>query len=82
MTKTIEERAKEYEENYPNMDDSYYSYYVKDGYIEGATDQRRIDIEKAWKVFEKYATYIHPRKGEETCIMTKYKFIEAMKEEQ
>lgn len=47
MEKTIEERAKEYEENYPNMDDSYYSYYVRDGYIEGATEQRRIDIGKA-----------------------------------
>lgn len=44
---TIEQRAKAYEEDYPNMDDSYYSYYVRDGYIKGATEQRKIDIEKA-----------------------------------
>ena len=40
---TIEKRAEEYMNNYPNMDDSHYDYYVKDGYIQGATDQRKID---------------------------------------
>lgn len=30
---TIKERAKQYEEDYPHIDDSYYSYYVRDGYI-------------------------------------------------
>ena len=54
---------------------------VYEAYKKGASDQRKIDIEKAWTLFEKYATYIHPRKGEETCIMTKYKFIEAMEKE-
>ncbi len=33
-------------ENYPNMDDSYYDYYVRDGYIKGATDQKAIDDEE------------------------------------
>ena len=81
---SIEERAKEYTENDFVVSMSHSSTIENisnNGYIAGATDQRKIDIEKAWTLFEKYATYIHPRKGEETCVMTKYKFIEAMEEE-
>lgn len=48
--RSIEERAKAYEDNYPNMDDSFYSYYVYDGYVKGATDQQEVDIEKACTV--------------------------------
>ena len=64
-----------------NCEKHFFECDKHEGFAEIAKDQRKIDIEKAWKVFEKYATYIHPRKGEETCIMTKYKFIEAMEEE-
>jgi len=46
--KTIEERAEIYEKEYPHIDDSHYSYYVRDGYVQGATDQKHIDIEKAF----------------------------------
>lgn len=49
--KKIEVRAEEYMNNYPNMDDSYYDYYVKDGYIQGAIEQRQIDIDKACEWF-------------------------------
>lgn len=45
--KTIEQRAEDYMNNYPNMDDSHYDYYVRDGYIKGATDQQQIDINRA-----------------------------------
>lgn len=79
MAKSIEERAIELMNTLP-VDEP--KGLVYEAYKKGASDQRKIDIEKAWKVFEKYATYIHPRKGEETCIMTKYKFIEAMEKEQ
>ena len=54
---------------------------VYEAYKIGASDQRKIDIEKAWTLFEKYATYIHPQKDVETCIMAKCKFIEAMEKE-
>lgn len=81
MTKTIEQYAEEFADAMvKGALGTRNDYY--DSYIKGATDQRKIDIEKAWKVFEKYATYIHSRKGEETCIMTKYKFIEVMEDEQ
>ena len=76
MAKTLKERAEDYSMYDNGMDKSMF-----EAYRDGAEDQRKIDIEKAWTLFEKYATYIHPRKGEETCVMTKYKFIEAMEEE-
>ena len=50
-------------------------------YIEIAKEQQELDLEKAWELFQKYATYIHPRKGVETCVMTRYQFDEAMKGE-
>ena len=88
MAKTIEEKANDKYNNpvepycfETDTEEQWYGCGLRDGYIEGAEDQRKIDIEKAWTLFEKYATYIHPRKGEETCIMTKYKFIEAMEKE-
>ena len=78
---SIEERAEEFADAMvKGALGTRNDYY--DSYIKGAIDQRKRDVEKAWTLFEKYATYIHPRKGEETCIMTKCKFIEAMEEEQ
>ena len=76
MAKTLKERAEDYSMYDNGMDKSMF-----EAYRDGAEDQRKIDIEKAWTLFEKYATYIHPRKDVETCIMTKYKFIEAMEKE-
>ena len=60
---SIEERAIELMNTLP-VDEP--KSLVYEAYKIGATNQRKIDIEKAWKVFEKYATYIHPRKGEES----------------
>ena len=52
--KTIEERAKEY--SLKNFD-GYYTgreRAVEEGYIAGATEQRKIDIEKACKWLDRY----------------------------
>lgn len=40
--------------NYPNMDDIYYDYYVRDGYIQGATDQQAIDLANAKSFAKKW----------------------------
>ena len=56
--KTIEKRAKEYS---LKDFDGYYTgreKAVEEGYIAGAKEQRKIDIEKACKWFEKYLTEI------------------------
>lgn len=83
---TIEERARKYATKLVggwyegglkgNMWDTLYNRY-----LEIAKEQQEIDMEKAWELFQKYATYVHPRKGIETCVMTKYQFLEAMKGE-
>ena len=48
--KTIEERAIQASEGY---DDQAYSSGLYMGYKEGATEQREIDIDKAWQCIEK-----------------------------
>lgn len=61
MAKTIEERAIAFMNNYPNMDDSYYDYYVRDGYIQGATDQDQIarqeEREKAIRILRQLGVF-------------------------
>lgn len=50
--KTIEERAKEYS---LKDFDGYYTgreKAIEEGYIAGATEQRKIDIDKAWQWIE------------------------------
>lgn len=32
-------------------------------------------VQKAWELFQQHATYMHPRKGKEMCVMTKYQFL-------
>lgn len=54
MTKTIEEKANEKYNNpvepycfETDNEEQWYGCGLRDGYIEGATEQRKIDIEKA-----------------------------------
>ena len=84
---TNEEKAMKIANEYSYWDDRDESGAVKVA-IEMAEwkdqqfeEQKAELIDKAWKVFEKYATYMHPRKGEEVCKMTKYKFLKAMEEQ-
>ena len=74
--KTIEERAKEYS---LNDFDGYYTgreKAVEEGYIAGATEQKAIDIDKAWSLA--YSMY---QVGKDHLIpMTKDEFIKAMQE--
>lgn len=47
---------------------------------EVAEMQHEIDLQRAWELFQKHATYIHPRTGKETCKMTLYQFVTQMEE--
>ena len=41
-------------------------------------NQHEIDLQRAWKLFQEYATYIHPRTGRETCKMNLFQFTKHM----
>ena len=45
---------------------------------EVAEMQHKIDLQRAWELFQKHATYIHPRIGRETCKMTLHQFVTQM----
>ena len=47
--KTIEERADEFIGHPREVDEGLTTKMARDVYIQGAKDQRDIDIEKAWK---------------------------------
>ena len=51
MTKTIEERARDYSHRIGCSD--FYCAGLGKGYFDGATDQRKIDIDKACEVYQK-----------------------------
>lgn len=87
---TNEEKAKELFQSYFYTDKDANSICLgalkmaewKDQQFKEYLEKQKAElIEKAWKVFEKYATYMHPRKDEEVCKMTKYQFLKAMEEE-
>lgn len=42
--------------------------------------QHEIDLQRAWELFQRHATYIHPRTGKETCKMTLHQFVTQMEE--
>lgn len=44
-------------------------------------DQHAIDIQRAWKLFQEYATYIHPRTGKVTSKMNLFQFTKQMEQE-
>lgn len=44
-------------------------------------DQHAIDLQRAWKLFQEYATYIHPRTNRETCKMNLFQFTKQMEQE-
>ena len=74
--KTIEERAKEYS---LKDFDGYYTgreKAVEEGYIAGATEQKDIDIDKAWSLA--YSMYQIGR--DNLSPLTKDEFIKAMEE--
>ena len=59
--KTIEERAKLASEGY---DDDGYSAGLYMGYVEGATEQKAIDIDKACKwLEERVQCGVHPQRA-------------------
>lgn len=41
-------------------------------------NQHEIDLQRAWKLFQEYATYTHPRTGRETCKMNLFQFTKHM----
>lgn len=43
-------------------------------------NQHEIDLQRAWKLFQEYATYIHPRTGRETCKMNLFQFTKQMEQ--
>lgn len=58
MTKSIEQRAKEYTcSNYSYIGDMYMDDGIKKVYTEAATEQRNIDIEKACDAYCKMCKF-------------------------
>lgn len=43
-------------------------------------EQHAIDLQRAWKLFQDHATYIHPRTGKETCKMNLFQFTKQMEQ--
>ena len=43
-------------------------------------DQHAIDLQRAWKLFQEYATYIHPRTDKVTCKMNLFQFTKQMEQ--
>lgn len=72
--KTIEERAKAASENY---DDDGYSAGLYMGYVVGATEQKSLDIENAYKwIKENVECGVHPQ----SAYGFADRFLKAMKE--
>lgn len=72
--KTIEERAKAASEGY---DDDGYTAGIYMGYVEGATEQKAIDIENAYKwIKENVECGVHPQ----SAYGFADRFLKAMKE--
>ena len=46
-----------------------------------AQDQHVMDLQRAWKLFQEYATYIHPRTGKVTSKMNLFQFTKQMEQE-
>ena len=44
-------------------------------------DQHAIDLQRAWKLFQEHATYIHPRTGKVTSKMNLFQFTKQMEQE-
>jgi len=70
--KTIEQRAEDIKKLFPETPQAAYEAAKI-----AAQEQEEDDFEKAWKLFEHYATYYHPRKEIRVCTMTKAQFREA-----
>ena len=43
-------------------------------------DQHVMDLQRAWKLFQEYATYIHPRTGKVTSKMNLFQFTKQMEQ--
>lgn len=87
MKMTIEERATDLFSDFIDCIESNEGggngYYIDEKRgnalsILAFKEQQKIDFEKAWEVFQKYATFEHPRKGTTECVMTKSQFRKAM----
>lgn len=46
-----------------------------------AQDQHVMDLQRAWKLFQEHATYIHPRTGKVTSKMNLFQFTKQMEQE-
>lgn len=74
----LQDMATKEMNNYAKYMNEQYQSGVYDGYILGAYSQKLFMFNKAWEVFQKYATFEHPRKGTIECVMTKSQFRKAM----
>lgn len=43
-------------------------------------EQHAIDLQRAWKLFQEHATYIHPRTGKVTCKMNLFQFTKQIEQ--
>lgn len=81
-----------FQNSYDNIDDRITS--IIDQYPNDPLDRKRllricksavrsqheIDLQRAWKLFQEHATYIHPRTGRETCKMNLFQFTKQMEQ--
>lgn len=60
MAKTISERINDYVQRYDEYDRGICRDVAERAYIQGATDQRKIDIDKACEWLRQCITFQHP----------------------